>query len=85
MDKFKAISSTLKAIKGLPNKKQLESAIQNGETRIEIPIQSKEKLEVEQQTIRDNTYAKLLELEGDEDFIDPSEFLPDDYEGEEND
>jgi len=85
MDKFKAISPTLKAIKGLPDKKQLESAIQNGETRIEIPIQSKEKLEVEQQTIRDNTYAKLLELEGDEDFIDPSEFLPDDYEGEEND
>ena len=40
---------------------------------------------MEQQTIRDNTYAKLLELEGDEDFIDPSEFLPDDYEGEEND
>ncbi|KAA3682730.1 type IV secretory system conjugative DNA transfer family protein (plasmid) [Campylobacter fetus] len=85
MDKFKAISPTLKAVKGLPDKKQLENAIQNGETRIEIPTQSKEKLDTELQAIRDNTYAKLLELEGDEDFIDPSEFLPDDYEGEEND
>lgn len=39
MDKFKEVSSSLKKIKGIPNRNQLESAILNGECNITIPIQ----------------------------------------------
>ncbi|AIR81561.1 type IV secretion system protein VirD4 (plasmid) [Campylobacter fetus subsp. venerealis 97/608] len=82
MNKFKAISPSLNSIKGIPSKKQLEAAIQNGETRIEIPTQTKEKLDLEQQIIRERIYTELLASEGDDDFMNPSEFLPDNYEGE---
>lgn len=40
MDKFKEVSPSLAKIKGIPNRKELESAIQNGETKITPPIQS---------------------------------------------
>lgn len=39
MDKFKEVSSSLKEIKGIPKRNQLESAILNGECNITIPIQ----------------------------------------------
>ena len=44
MDKFKEVSPSLKAVKGIPNRKQLESAIQGGETKTNIPIQSEKTL-----------------------------------------
>lgn len=40
MDKFKEISQSLAKIKNIPNRKQLEDAIQKGETKTQIPIQS---------------------------------------------
>ena len=42
MDKFKAISSSLSQIKGIPNRNELEKAILNGECNIKIPIQKGE-------------------------------------------
>ena len=44
MDKFKEVSPSLKAVKGIPNRKQLESAIQGGETKTNIPVQSEKTL-----------------------------------------
>lgn len=44
MDKFKEISPNLAKIKGIPNRKQLENALQNGETKIKIPVQSEQTL-----------------------------------------
>lgn len=40
MDKFKSISPSLKAIKGIPNRKVFENAILNGECSVEIPLQT---------------------------------------------
>ena len=45
MDKFKEVSPSLKNIKGIPNRKSLENAIQNGETYIKIPLQNEETLQ----------------------------------------
>lgn len=39
MDKFKMISPSLNKIKGIPSRANVESAIQNNETRVNIPIQ----------------------------------------------
>ena len=44
MDKFKMISPSLNKIKGIPSRANVESAIQNNETRVNIPIQ-KDKIE----------------------------------------
>ena len=40
MDKFKAVSPSLKGIKGIPKRDELENAILSGECNIEIPIQN---------------------------------------------
>ena len=60
MNKFKEVSAHLRAIKGLPSKKDLDSAIQKDETRISVPIQSFEKLENERreklEIIKDELY-----------------------------
>lgn len=47
MNKFKEISPSLKLIKKIPNKKEFEAVILEGEMRIDIPIQSDEKSESE--------------------------------------
>ena len=39
MDKFKAVSESLKNIKGIPSRDELENAILQGECNIKIPIQ----------------------------------------------
>lgn len=44
MDKFKEVSPSLKNIKGIPNKKELDNAVQMGETFVDIPVQSEEAL-----------------------------------------
>ena len=44
MDKFKEVSPSLKNINGIPDRKALESVIQNGETYIKIPLQNEEAL-----------------------------------------
>lgn len=44
MDKFKEVSPSLKNIKGIPNKKELDNAVQMGETFVDIPVQSEETL-----------------------------------------
>lgn len=41
MDKFKQVSPSLKGIKGIPKRDELENAILSGECNIEIPIQNK--------------------------------------------
>ncbi len=43
MDKFKAVSESLKNIKGIPSRDELENAILNGECNIKIPIQKEKK------------------------------------------
>lgn len=59
MDKFKTISSSLAKIKGIPNRDQFEQAVQNGETRIKIPYQTHEILDIEMKEKRQRTLASL--------------------------
>lgn len=83
IDKFKEISPSLAAIKGLPSQSQLETAIQNNETRIEIPCQTDEKLEKELEAIKQANYERIIAGNDDQQtYQDPSEFLPENYEGE---
>ncbi|EAK0965947.1 type IV secretory system conjugative DNA transfer family protein [Campylobacter upsaliensis] len=42
MDKFKEVSPSLKSVKGIPNRNELEKAILSGECNITIPIQKGE-------------------------------------------
>ena len=42
MDKFKAVSESLKDIKGIPSRDELENAILQGECNIKIPIQKEQ-------------------------------------------
>lgn len=87
MDKFKEISPTLKDIKGIPNRKQLETAIQNGETYIKIPLQNEETL---QNYLKENIEKRLNELPIEEDAeienaldninIEDEEYNSDEYE-----
>lgn len=43
MDKFKAVSPSLAKVRGIPNRKELESAILGWECNVEIPTQSNQK------------------------------------------
>ena len=54
MNKFKEVSASMKEIKGIPTQKQQEKAIQAGETYIEIPIQSFEKMKKERKSWFEN-------------------------------
>lgn len=54
MNKFKEVSPSMAKIKGIPTQKQQEKAIQAGETYIDIPIQSFEKLQKERKAWFDN-------------------------------
>lgn len=59
MDKFKSISKSLAKIKDLPTKKELETAIQNKETRIDIPYQNFEIMKQENEKILEENLLKL--------------------------
>lgn len=48
MNRLKMVSPSLAKVKGIPTQKELESAIQAGEMRIEIPYQTDEILKVDQ-------------------------------------
>lgn len=54
MNKFKEVSPSMAKIKGIPTQKQQEKAIQAGETYIDIPIQSFEKMKEERKTWFEN-------------------------------
>ena len=54
MNKFKEVSASMKEIKGIPTQKQQEKAIQAGQTYIEIPIQSFEKMKKERKSWFEN-------------------------------
>ena len=87
MDKFKEVSPSLKNIKGIPNRKSLENAIQNGETYIKIPLQNEEIL---QNYLKENIEKRLNELPIEEDAeienaldninIEDEEYNSDEYE-----
>lgn len=87
MDKFKEVSPSLKNIKGIPNRKSLENAIQNGETYIKIPLQNEETL---QNYLKENIEKRLNELPIEEDAeienaldninIEDEEYNSDEYE-----
>lgn len=87
MDKFKEVSPSLKNIKGIPNRKSLENAIQNGETYIKIPLQNEETL---QNYLKENIEKRLNELPIEEDVeienaldninIEDEEYNSDEYE-----
>lgn len=66
MNKFKQVSKSLSKIKGIPSRKELESAIQNGETRIEVPRQSMDKLKEEQKSFLQSRQDKFNKGEGNE-------------------
>lgn len=54
MNKFKEVSPSMAKIKGIPTQKQQEKAIQAGETYIDIPIQSFEKMKEERKSWFEN-------------------------------
>lgn len=59
MDKFKEVSPSLAKIKGIPNRKQLESAIQNGETKIDVPFNSEEKMQEKIKSAMEELFKKF--------------------------
>lgn len=68
MDKFKEISPTLKDIKGIPNRKQLETAIQNGETYIQVAIQNNQILDAYLKADIEKR-LKILPKDNDDEYI----------------
>ncbi len=68
MDKFKEISPSLRKIKNIPTKDELESAIQNDETRIPIPNQGKEKTDEEYEKMIEKKLEKYVEQSNGEEI-----------------
>lgn len=60
VDKLREVSPSLRAIKGMPNKDDFEAAYQRGETKIDIPLQTKEKLDEELRAQMEFKFANLI-------------------------
>lgn len=100
MDRFKMVSKSLKTIKGIPDRSAFNIAVQSGETRVEIPIQSFDILEketkqkmkeyIEKYTNKDQDISKEKDSHIDdneaniEDMIQRMEELADDENSENN-